>query len=178
MKSDTPTPEARFTAVLERSDNKLWGCHFEVPAKIVRRLSADGSRRVRCRLNEGAEYQCAMLPHGNGTFVITVNKALRDSLGLTYGAEVQVALHRDESRYGLPMPEEFNELLEQDEAGSALFHALTPGKQRTLLYIINGAKREDRRVSRALTVIRHLKRNKGKIDFRQLTADMKANHDA
>lgn len=174
MRTDRPPGnDIAFTAVLVRSENKLWGCHFEVPAGIVRQLSDGGSRRVRCRLNDQAEYQCAMLPHGNGTFVITVNKTLRDKLGLTYGSEVRAALRKDDSRYGLPMPEEFSELLAQDREGSKLFHALTPGKQRTLLYIVNGPKQQDKRIAHSLVVIRHLKKNHGKINYRQLAEDLK-----
>lgn len=41
------------------------------------------------------------------------------------------------------MPEELEELLHQDEEGNRLFHALTPGKQRTLLYYIGAPKTAD-----------------------------------
>lgn len=34
-----------FTAVLERSDNKLWGCHFPVPKKTADSLLSGTDRR-------------------------------------------------------------------------------------------------------------------------------------
>ncbi len=163
----------QFTATLERSDNKLWGCHFVVPKRIVQELVEGNSRRVVCTLNDAAEYQCALLPHGNGTFVITVNKKLRDTLGLTFGMEVEVSLQKDESKYGLPMPEELEELLRQDKEGARLLHTLTAGKLRTLLYIIGGVKNPEARASRAVIVIQHLKVNGGKINYRQLYESMK-----
>jgi uncharacterized protein YdeI (YjbR/CyaY-like superfamily) len=115
-----------------------------------------------------------LLPRGDGSFLITVNKKLRDSLGLKIGSKVSVSLWKDESEYGLPMPEELAELLKQDEDGNRLFHALTPGKLRTLLYIVGQPKNSDARLLRALAIVEHLKTNKGKINYRQLNEEMKS----
>ncbi|MFN0158053.1 MAG: DUF1905 domain-containing protein [Bacteroidota bacterium] len=164
---------AEFTSVLERSDNKLWGGHFEVPARVAKNMIDGSSRRVVCTLNDSVEYQCALLPHGNGTFVITVNKKLRDALHLLYGMPVEVRLRKDESKYGLPMPEELEELLRQDKEGARLMHSLTPGKLRTLLYIIGGVKNPAARASRSVVIVQHLKSNKGKINYRQLNESMR-----
>jgi uncharacterized protein YdeI (YjbR/CyaY-like superfamily) len=66
------------------------------------------------------------------------------------------------------MPEELAELLAQDEEGDRLFHALTPGKLRTLLYLVGQPKSSDIRLHRALVVVEHLKTNQGKIDYKKL----------
>jgi len=158
-----------FGSMLEESTNKLWGCHFGVPKAVADTLIGAGdSKRVVCLLNDKLEYQCALVPRGDGTFVITVNKKIQTSLGLKIGSKVSVSLRKDESEYGLPMPEELAELLTQDEVGHQLIHALTPGKLRTLLYIIGQPKNSDIRLHRAIVVVEHLKANKGKIDYKQL----------
>ena len=165
-----------FTSILEASTNKLWGCHFGVPDFVVAALSGAGeARRVVCTLNEKKTLQCALLPRGDGSFLITVNKKLRDQLGVKIGMKVQASLKKDESRYGLPMPEEMAEVLAQDEQANRLFHALTPGKQRTLLYIAGHVKNTDGRIARALAIAEHLKAGQGKIDYRQLNEDLKNN---
>ena len=79
--------------------------------------------------------------------MITVNKKLRDTLRLREGSRLQVALQKDESEFGLPVPEEFSASLEADPAGADWFYALTPGKQRTLLYIAQSVKNSDLRMS-------------------------------
>ncbi len=163
----------QFTSTIEHSTNKLWGAHFEVPKRIAAQLIKGQDRRVICSLNGEAEYQCALLPHGNGSFVITVNKKLRDKLHLKPGTEVEVRLRKDESAYGLPMPEELREVLRQDSRADKLFHALTPGKQRTLLYIVGNVKDTDRRIMRAITIAEHLKSNDGTIRYKQLSEAMK-----
>ena len=144
-----------------------------MPNTVARKLIDGKSRRVVCTLNGTAEHQCALLPHGSGSFVITVNKKLQKALGLTIGMNVRVELRKDESKYGLPMPLELEEVLRQDKEGRLLFHALTPGKQRTLLYIIGSAKTSDSRIVRAFIVVQHLKANDGKINYRQLNIMLK-----
>ncbi len=158
----------RFTSVLERSTNRLWGAHVRVPKQIASEFAGGTSRRVVCRFNGTAQHQCAILPFGNGVSVMTVNKNLRDRLGLQFGMDVEVELWKDNSKYGLPLPEEMQEVLRQDPEGNTLFHALTPGRQRTLLYMVGSAKTADKRVARAITVIHHLEANHGRINFRQL----------
>jgi hypothetical protein len=163
-----------FTSILEESTNRLWGCHFAVPPLAAEALISTGeARRVVCVLNEKTEFQCAMLPRGDGSFLITVNKKLRDQLGLKIGMKISASLRKDESEYGLPMPEELAELLAQDEQGNRLFHALSPGKLRTLLYIVGQPKNPNARLRRALVIVEHLKMNKGKIAYRQLNEEMK-----
>lgn len=172
MTRSQSSDSCEFVSVLEQSTNKLWGSHFRVPKRIVEQLIDGGSRRIVCTLNDTAEYQCAILRLGNAS-VISVNKQLRDRLGLAYGMEVRVTLRKDSSKYGLPFPEELHELFRQDPEGKALFHALTAGRQRTLLYIIGSPKDIDQRVKRSAVVIRHLKSNGGKINYRQLSLSLR-----
>ena len=163
----------QFTSILEISTNKLWGAHLPVPDLIARTFLADDAKRVVCTLNGKVEFQCALIPKGEGAYCIMVNKKNRDQLGLKEGSSVQVSLKKDDSEYGLPMPEELAEVLAQDEEGNRLFHALTPGKLRTLLYIVGQVKSTDARISRALAIVNHLKANGGKIQYKQLNEDLK-----
>ncbi|MCC6279353.1 MAG: DUF1905 domain-containing protein [Saprospiraceae bacterium] len=162
-----------FTAFLEISDNKLWGAHLPVPDLIAQTFLADDAKRVVCTLNGKVEFQCGLIPKGEGIYCIVVNKKIRDQLGLKPGSPAQVSLRKDESEYGLPMPEELAEVLAQDEEGNRLFHALTPGKLRTLLYIVGHVKNTDVRIGRAIVIVEHLKANGGKINYRQLNEDLK-----
>lgn len=163
-----------FDAVLELSTNKLWGCHFGVPQLVADALIREAEdRRVVCSLNEAVEYQCALLPRGDGSFLITVNKKIQTKLRLGIGSRVRVSLRKDESEYGLPMPEELAEVLAQDAEGHRCFHALSPGKLRTLLYIAGQPKNAELRIRRAIVIVDHLKMNQGKVDYKQLNAMLK-----
>lgn len=141
--------------------------------EIVAKFGFEGKfKRVVCTINGGEGFQCALLPSGD-MFYIIVNKKKRDALGIVAGDIVDVLLIKDESKYGLPMPEEFEEVLKQDLDGDRLFHALTAGKQRSILYLISKAKNIDLRIHYALLVVEHLKANDGKIIDQKLYEELK-----
>jgi hypothetical protein len=163
----------RFTSILEKSTNKLWGSHLRVPKSVAEKLVRGDSRRVLRTLNGSEAHQCALLPYGEGAFVLSVNKKWRNALHLKIGSEVKVGLQLDESKYGHPMPAELNESFRQDREGSRLFHSLTQGRQRTLLYIIGSARDPEVRAWRASIIVRHLGDNNGKINYKQLNQSLK-----
>lgn len=163
----------RFSGTLEKSDNRLWGSHVVVPERIVRQLITGTSRRVIRTLNGSEEHQCALVAFTKGTYVVTVNKKLCTTLGLEFGSKVEVSLRQDKSKYGLPVPAELAECLRQDKNGRRLFHELTAGKQRTLLYMIGTTVGPDVRAWKAALIIRHLKENAGIINYRQLLTSFK-----
>jgi bifunctional DNA-binding transcriptional regulator/antitoxin component of YhaV-PrlF toxin-antitoxin module len=165
----------RLTSVLTQSEHEF-GWHFlKFPAKAVAGLDFEGksSRRVVCTLNGRHSFQCALLPWTHGGYCIVVNKKIRDKLGIAHGDQVRVELIKDESKYGLPMPKELKEVLRQDRDGDKLFHALTPGKQRTMLYYIAKTKDVDKRIQMSLIFVEHLKNNDGKIIFPKLSEELK-----
>ncbi len=164
----------KFKTRLIRSPGYESGWHFiHVKAKIGEKFEKkDGSRRVVCTINGTETFQCALLP-SDGDFVIIVNKIKRNKLGIVDGDKIDVELKHDDSKYGLPMPAELKEVLKQDPAGNKLFHSLTPGKQRSLLYLIGKVKDVDRRIHTALIVLEHLKENDGKIFGERLQEELK-----
>ena len=165
----------KLTSVLTKSGN-VFGWHFlRFTAKAVAGLKFEDkkSRRVVCTLNGSHTFQCALLPWTKGGFCIVVNKKIRDKLGIVDGNKVKVELVKDDSKYGLPMPKELREVLRQDPNGNKHFHALTAGKQRSMLWWIGKIKDVDKRIHSALIFIEHLKRNDGKIVPDRLTEELK-----
>lgn len=160
------------TELIQSSSGSGW--HFLLVTKdIVDKFGfEDKFRRVVCTMNGGEGFQCALLPWGE-LFYIIVNKTKRDAIGIVAGDTVNVVLVKDESKYGLPMPEDFREVLNQDEDGDRLFHALTAGKQRSLLYLIGNVKNIDRRIHMGLLIVEHLKENGGKIVDAKLQEELK-----
>lgn len=149
------------------------GWHFLVIEKrIADKLSfKDQYKRVVCTINDGEPFQCALLP-SRGKFYIIVNKKKRETLGIAAGDKVDVELAIDESKYGLPMPEEFREVLDQDAEGDKFFHKLTPGKQRSLLYYLGNIKDIDQRIHQALLIVDHIKEH-GKVIDKLLYQELK-----
>lgn len=119
-----------FTSTLAIFNHNVWGYYLPVSAAQADSFIACDDRRVICTLNDQHRMHAALMPR-EGDFFILVNKEIRDKLGLSLGDSVQVALEKDRSEYGMPMPEELLVMLQQDLEADRLFHDLTPGKQRS-----------------------------------------------
>ncbi|HEY9116741.1 MAG TPA: hypothetical protein VIN11_02880, partial [Roseivirga sp.] len=64
-------------------------------------------------------------------------------------------------------------MLDQDEVGSKYFHALTPGKQRSLIHLVAKVKNIDKQINKSLAIIEHLKEVQGRINSELLMAKIK-----
>jgi len=163
----------KFKAKLEQISSSVWGQVIIVPEKYVQQLLADDSKRIVVKVNNDFTFQAALMPAGKGRYFVNFSKRNAKKNGWIEGQMLDIELSKDKSKYGLPMPEEFQEMLYQDLEGDRLFHALTPGKQRSLLHIIGIPKSQDIRIRKSLIILNHLKSNGGKLDNRKLYQDFK-----
>ena len=167
-----------FTSTLEKFEDNLWSHHIPVTVENAGDLTANKNRRVLCSINDSEPFHCALMPHKLGGYFINVHKELRKKLGLNTGDQLHIKLQKDESKYGMPLPDELKKLFELDDEGNQLFHALTPGKQRTLLYMVGKPKTAQTRIKKAIVIIEYLKFVNGKLDFKELNQAFKqANED-
>jgi uncharacterized protein YdeI (YjbR/CyaY-like superfamily) len=114
------------------------------------------------------------MPDGKGHFFITISKEVRKKYDLEEGDEVTLEISPDNSEYGMPLPEELAELWALDEEAYDVFHTLTSGKQRGLIYVIAKPKRSETRIKKAIQIMDYLKSVNGKLDYRELNAYMKS----
>ncbi|MBK9163418.1 MAG: DUF1905 domain-containing protein [Acidobacteria bacterium] len=165
--------KAKFKAELT-SDPPGSGWHFiVVESKMGERFPKDGgSRRVICSINGHEGFQCALMPSG-GAFYIMVSKEKRARFDIAAGDTIAVELRQDTSEFGAPMPEELEEVMNQDPEGRRMFDALTAGGKRSMLYFIGKIKDVDRRIHTALIFMEHLKKNEGKLNRLELSKDLK-----
>jgi hypothetical protein len=166
--------KVKLKAEFTNASDQGGGWHFLiVDRKHVDKLGFEGrSKRVLCSIKGAEAFPCALMPWGD-IFYIMVNKLRRAELGLSVGDRVSVVLEKDESKYGMPMPDELDEVMKQDPEGSKLFHSLTPGKQRSMMYYIAKIKDIDNRIHTSLILMEHLKKNNGKLVYEILREDLK-----
>lgn len=155
----------KFRSHLEITDSDPPWHILRVPRDMVADFSFKGNlRRVLCSLNGKPEFNCSLFP-SKGDFFLTISKKLRTDLGIAVGDAVNIELTKDESKFGMPMPEEFAEVLRQDTEAELLFNALKPGDQRLMLKLIVFVKDVDRRIARALAGVELLKESDGKFVY-------------
>ena len=93
---------------------------------------------------------------GQGNAYISINSKRMKELKVKEGDEVFVELAIDKSEYGMDVPEELQELLNQDPEGKRRFDILSPGKKRYIIYYVAGVKSSHLRLDRALLLITNL----------------------
>ncbi len=160
--------EYTFITNLEKFENsKLWYYHIKIPNDVALALKKK-SKRVICNLDGTYQFQCAILSTGEESFFININQDIRNKLKLDLNDNIQVTLTPDKSKYGIPVPEVFAELLIQDPDFDKVFHNLTKGKQRSLLHLIGKFKTEQKRLDKLMTLRNYLVQVNGKLDFKEL----------
>ena len=154
-------------------DSPLWGWHFTVPEEIASKFIDGTDRRVICRINEKLTINAALMPNKNFWFVMLNQKNIK-TLGVQPETPIRIVMQKDQSEFGMPVPEEFREVLDQDPQAEKYFMSLTPGKKRTLLYLVGNVKNSDSRIRKSLAIADHLTVNKGQIDFKPINEAFKA----
>ena len=164
----------RLKLKISKFKEGLWSYHIIVPQDVVDQLTKDGNKRIMCSINSYSAFHAGLMPDGEGGWFVMLNKDKMKEYRLVLGQEVEVVLEKDESKYGMYIPEVFEELLYQDPEGEQYFESLTPGKKRSLIHMVASVKSDDIKLRKALVILHHLKVNKGKLDYKALNEAMKS----
>lgn len=151
---------------------------FPLPRKLLEPLlqREHNPSRVIVNIKGIGEIPSGLMPNGKGDFFITISKEVRKRFDLALDDEVDLIIKPDNSEYGMPLPPELAELWAMDEEAHRVFHLLTPGKQRGLIYQIAKPKGADTRTKKAVQISEYLKSVNGKLDYKELNAYIKADN--
>ncbi len=167
------TMTSSFSTYLFKKEGNVWDVAIHVPKAEAEKLTDLIDKRVLCTINNQVTIHAALMPQGNGDFFINTNKEIRNKLRLAVNDKAKVTLAKDDSKYGMPLPEELKTAWELDPEGHQAFHTLTIGKQRSLIHVIGKPKSTEIRIRKALTVLEYLKSVNGKFDFKELNEAFK-----
>jgi hypothetical protein len=140
-----------FTTTIKKfgdKGEKTGWTYIEIPVAIAEKLKPNNKKtfRVKGRLDNYLFESLALLPMGDGNFIMALNAAIRKKIGKRKGAMLGVDLEADDA------PVKFNaELMEclADEPESlSFFNTLTPGHQKYFSNWIESAKTDTTRAKR------------------------------
>lgn len=169
------TKAKRFLSRLKKFDrktSKVYGWHIPIPYEIADAFIEGTKRRIKCTFENGYEHFTGLMPFKHYWYIL-VSTDIVSTLNLSEEQEITILLEKDNSQYGMSMPEELQVLLDQDETGFKHFDNLTPGKQRNLIYIVSKVKNTNKRLSKALAIVNHLNSQNGQLDFKLLAQKIK-----
>jgi hypothetical protein len=151
---------------------------FLVKEADVRKLlqREKNASRIIFSINGKGKIYRALMPDGDGDYFILINQEICKQYNLEPEDKVKLQILPDNSEYGVPLPEELAELWAIDEDAYRVFHLMTPGKQRGLIYLIAKPKGTDTRVKKAVQISEYLKSVNGKLDYKEMNAYIKADN--
>jgi hypothetical protein len=160
--------------ILKFGENSLqWAYYIRIPDDLFRAmLTTATDKRVLCIINDSFKHYCAMMPKIDFHYIL-ISKDILKKLKFHPGDALDIELQSPHLKYGIPVCSELEEVLLFDHEGSALFHQLGIGAQRSLIHLINKYKNPQLRMDRSLIIMRHLIDRKGKLDFKILLSNFK-----
>jgi len=116
------------------------------------------NQRFEVTINDKIKWKGGTTALGNDSAYIAFSKARMKEINVQPNDEVDVILTRDTSEYGFDVPEEFSEVLEQDNEAKSRFESLTMGKRRATIYLILQVKSSTKKIEKSLSIMENLKR--------------------
>jgi hypothetical protein len=143
----------RFTAEIRKyaqNGEKTGWTYVEIPVELAEKLYPGNRKsfRIQGTLDGMAVRALALIPVGEGRFILPLNTEMRKRLRKSAGQTLQLSISRDENPDPVPMPEDFAACLEDEPAAKKHFYKLPGSHQRYYIKWINGAKTEATRVKR------------------------------
>lgn len=147
-----------FTSTVRRSESGLRFHYLEVPDEILKWVTKAGHRRVILDL-AGVEHKRAIQGRVNETAVIVVGQDILRTVRAREDDEMTLQISIDPDPDFIDLCDEFQAVLDTDEEAAAKFFAFTRGKQRSLAYYANSAKRSETRIKRGLELAEKIRTN-------------------
>jgi len=148
-----------FTTIIHKfktKGEKTGWTYVEIPADISQQLKPNNKKayRVKGKLDEFSIAQVAVMPMGDGTFILPINANMRKGIHKKEGAMLIVSLEEDKS--ALELDADLIMCLEDDEQAHAFFKSLTKSHQQYFSKWIASAKTEETKAKRITQAVNAL----------------------
>jgi len=166
-----------FSTTILKFDNqgeKTGWTYIKIPAQIAEQLHPGNRKsfRVKGKLDDHVISGIALLPMGEGDFIMALNADLRKAIGKRKGAVLKVQLAVDKEPYQLNAT--FIECMEDEPAALQYFRSLPKAHQNYFSKWIESAKTEPTRDHRIAQAVSALARKMG---FPEMLRAKKAEND-
>ena len=137
----------------EQGEKTGWS-YIEIPADIAQQLKpgTKKSYRVRGMLDALPIAGMALLPMGEGNFIIPLKADIRKALHKSSGAMLQVSLEEDKD-FKIEMPDDLQECFEFEPEAFEFFNGLAKSHREYFIKWINGSKTDETRAKRIVNTV-------------------------
>jgi hypothetical protein len=148
-----------FTTIILKFDKKSektgW-TYIEVPSDLAQQLKPNHKKsfRVKGKLDNHSIAAIALLPMGDGNFIMPLNGAMRKAVGKRHGAHLKVQLEPDDKP--LMLSEDFLTCLADEPKALAFFNKIPKSVQNYFSKWIETAKTEPTKAKRIAKAVNAL----------------------
>ena len=131
----------------EQGEKTGW-TYIEVPTEYAEKLKPGNKKsfRVRGKLDEHLIKGVALMPMGEGNFIMAINATMRKGIGKRKGAKLSVKLEVDDSP--ITLSSDLLDCLADEPKALEFFNQLTPGHRKYFSNWIESAKTEETKARR------------------------------
>lgn len=148
----------KFSAKLEKVEN-MDATTISFPYNVEEIFGTKGQIKVKA-LIDGIEYRGSLVNMGTGCHVLGVTKEIRKKINKKAGDFVEIILERDTEERIVEIPDDFQNLLNQNSEAKKFFETLSFTNRKEYVKWIESAKKEETRTNRLEQSIEKLKNNK------------------
>ena len=164
-----------FKAVIKKFDSKgekTGWTYIEIPAELAKKLHKKDQRsfRVKGKIDDCPITAMALLPMGEGLYIMALNASVRKELKKKAGAMVSLAIEQDNAE--IEIPEDLKLCLEDEPSASEWFAKIKMGERNYFIKWIMSAKSENTRAKRIAMAINAFVK---KMDFGMMLREEKKN---
>jgi len=168
----------KFEAIIyqfaEQGEKTGWS-YITIPQDLALQLKPGNKKsfRVKGFLDHFPISGVALMPWGDGSFIMAINADMRKGIHKSKGAIISVQLesHHD---FVVEMPEDLQECFDYEPEGLEFFNSLPRGHRDYFIKWINSAKTEQTRATRIANTINTSVRRMG---YPEMMRDLKAKKD-
>ena len=155
----------------EQGEKTGW-TYIEVSAEHATKLKPGNKKsfRVKGKLDEYAIKGVALMPMGEGDFIMPLNAEIRKGIGKRKGAKLSVKIEVDDSP--IKLSSDLIDCLADEPKALEFFKALTPGHQKYFSNWIESAKTEPTKAKRIAMAVNAMARG---LHFGLMLREQKAN---
>jgi len=145
--------------------------YIEIPADIANQLKPGTKKsfRVRGMLDNLPVAGMALMPMGQGAFIMALKADIRKALRKDSGAILQVSLEED-TDYKVEIPDDLKDCFDFEPGAFEFFNTLAKSHREYFIKWINSAKTEETRAKRTVNTVNAMLR---KWSYNQMIREMK-----
>lgn len=153
----------QYTATILKFDKqgeKTGWTYIEVPSDIALQLKPNNKKsfRVKGKLDNYSIQAVALLPMGEGDFIMPINGVMRKSIGKRHGAQLKIQLQADNKP--IQLSKDFMACLDDEPKALAFFHKIPKSVQNYFSKWIESAKTEPTKAKRIGQAVNALAKSK------------------